>query len=196
MDETNTPNSDVTERLLEFFKALADANRLKIIGLLATQPLTVEQMAEMLKLRPSTVSHHLSYLAHVGLVSGRTESYYNVYSLETANLEALAQQLLARETFPAVAADVDMEAYDRKVIQDFSTPDGRLKTLPAQLKKFEVVLRYVARAFQPGEHLSEKQVNEILYRFHNDTATLRRGLVDAGLLKRQGGGGDYWRPEG
>lgn len=54
--------------ILEFFKALADANRLKIIGLLANQALTVEQLAEMLNLRPSTVSHHLGYLNHVGLV--------------------------------------------------------------------------------------------------------------------------------
>lgn len=37
MEETNTPN----EVLLEFFKALADANRLKIIGLLAEKPRAV-----------------------------------------------------------------------------------------------------------------------------------------------------------
>ena len=34
--------------LLKFFKALADANRLKIVGLLAQGEYTVEQMAEML----------------------------------------------------------------------------------------------------------------------------------------------------
>ena len=50
---------DDNEQLLEFFKALSDANRLKIIGLLAERPLTVEQMAEMLHLRASTVSNHL-----------------------------------------------------------------------------------------------------------------------------------------
>ena len=48
--------------LLEFFKALADANRLKIIGLLAQDEYTVEEMAEILTLRPSTVSHHLTRL--------------------------------------------------------------------------------------------------------------------------------------
>jgi len=178
-----------------FFKALADGNRLRILGLLARQPLTVEQMAEMLGLRPSTVSHHLQYLAHVGLVSARAEGYYNIYRLEEAALEGLARQLLAKETLPGVAADVDMDAYDRKVIANFTTPDGRVKAFPAQRKKLEAILRYVLRVFEPGVRYSEKQVNQLLGQFNEDTATLRRELVDYGWLKRVGGGGDYWRPE-
>ena len=61
------------QELLNFFKALADPNRLKIIGLLARQDLSVEQMAEMLSLASSTVSHHLSRLNKAGLVSARAE---------------------------------------------------------------------------------------------------------------------------
>ena len=52
------------QELLNFFKALADPNRLKIIGLLARQDLSVEQMAEMLSLASSTVSHQIGR-AHV-----------------------------------------------------------------------------------------------------------------------------------
>ena len=193
---TTQPPGGGLDDLLPFFKALADANRLKMVGLLAHQPLTVEQLAEMLGLRPSTVSHHLSYLAHAGLVSARADSYYNVYSLEAETFEKLAKSLLARETLPAVAANVDIDAYDRKVIRDYSLPDGRLKALPAQRKKFEVILRHVVRVFEPGMHYTEKQVNELLGRFHPDTATLRRELVGYHLLQREGGGGDYWLPEG
>ena len=188
------PNATMDE-LLEFFKALADGNRLRILGLLARQPLTVEQMAEMLGLRPSTVSHHLQYLSHVGLVSARAQGYYNIYQLEDAALEKMAHRLLAKETLPAVAADVDIDAYDRKVIANFTTPDGLVKAFPAQRKKFEAILRYVLRVFEPGVRYSEKQVNQMLGQFNDDTATLRRELVGYGWLKRQGGGGDYWRPE-
>jgi DNA-binding transcriptional ArsR family regulator len=42
----------LTDELVQFFKALADANRLKILGLLAQQNLSVEQIAGMLDLRP------------------------------------------------------------------------------------------------------------------------------------------------
>ena len=79
---TGTPNTE----LVAFFKALADSNRLKIVGLLAQQPYSVEELAALLELKPPTVSHHLSKLAEVGLVSARAEGYYSVYQLEEAAL--------------------------------------------------------------------------------------------------------------
>jgi predicted transcriptional regulator len=180
-----------TGELLGFFKALADANRLKIVGLLAQEPHTVEQLAALLNLQPSTVSHHLARLSDAGLVSARAQGYYNVYRLEADALEEMAQRLLARDTLPAVVADVDMDAYDRKVWRDFSGPDGRLKQLPLQRKKFEAILRHVLVPFQLDVRYTEKQVNEILSQYHEDTAALRRGLVDAGMMSRDHG--VYWR---
>jgi hypothetical protein len=181
--------------LLDFFKALADANRLKIVGLLAQKEYTVEQLAEILGIGSSTVSHHLTKLSAVGLVSARSESYYNIYHLETGVLESLSRQLLVRETMPAVTADVDIEAYDRKVIQTFCDSEGRILQFPAQRKKFEILLRHVVKAFKPGEYYPEKKVNEILSFYSDDTATLRRGLIETGMMKRENGGGKYWLPE-
>ena len=179
------------ETLLTFFKALADANRLKIIGLLAQEPYSVEQLAAMLGLRPPTVSHHLKLLSEAGLVSARAESYYNLYQLETGALEQIAHSLLARETLPSMAAEVDMDAYDKMVLRNILQPDGRLKVIPAQRKKREVVLRHILKGFQPGVHYKEQQVNEILARFHDDTATLRREMIVYKLMDRAGG--EYWR---
>ena len=61
--------------LLTFFKSLADANRLRIVGLLAHRPHTVEELAEVLALRPSTVSHHLSRLSAAELVSATVQGH-------------------------------------------------------------------------------------------------------------------------
>jgi predicted transcriptional regulator len=182
----------MTEELLLFFKALADANRLKIIGLLAQRAYSVEELAALLDLKAPTVSHHLSRLAGVGLVTARAEGYYSVYRLDKQALEAAARNMFSTEQIAASVEAVDLGAYDRKVLADFSLPDGRLKEIPAQRKKLEVVLRHVGKAFQPGVKYSEKQVNVILARFHADTATLRRELVGYGLMKRAGGGGEYW----
>ncbi len=179
--------------LVAIFKALADSNRLKIVGLLAQQPYSVEQLAALLNLKPSTVSHHLARLSEVGLVSARAESYYNMYILEKSTLEETTRRIFSSEQISAVTADVDLDAYDRKVVADFTRPDGSLKTVPAQRKKLEAILRHVVEAFEPGIRYSEKQVNEILSRFHSDTATLRRELVGNKLMQREGGGGDYWR---
>ncbi len=195
-EPTPTPpaEGETFQALLEFFKALADPNRLRIIGMLAHQPLSVEQMAEMLKLR---ALHSLAppLLPGPRRAGQRPPRELLQYILLPADaLEKMARQLLRSETLPAIAADVDVDAYDRKVLKDFCTADGKIKAFPAQRKKFEAVLRYVLKAFQPGVRYSEKEVNQIIARFNEDTATLRRELVDYHWLKREGGGGAYWRP--
>jgi hypothetical protein len=184
-----------SDELLGFFKALADANRLKIVGLLAQQPYSVEQLAALLPLGVSTVSHHLSRLSKAGLVTARAEGYCNVYSLQTETLGAMARRLLSKEDLPALAEDVDLDSFDRKVLETFSKPDGSFKAFPAQEKKYLVLLRHVVQAFKPGARYSEKQVNQILRRFHEDTARLRRDLVDYHFMAREGGGGKYWLVE-
>jgi len=183
----------MSEELVAFFKALADANRLKIVGLLAQQPYSVEELAALVGLKSSTVSHHLARLAEVGLVASRAESYYSVYQLDQKALEEKSRRLFSQAELSTVAAEVDADAYDNKVIKDYSRRDGSLKTLPSQRKKLEAILRYVVKSFEMGKCYSEKRVNEILSGYHEDTATLRRELVGFGLMKREGGGGEYWR---
>ena len=183
----------MSEELVTFFKALADANRLKIVGLLAEKPYSVEELAALLKLKQPTISHHLAKLVEAGLIKSHTESYYNVYQLDQAALDAKTRTMFSQQELSNVASEVDADAYDNKVIKDYSKRDGRLKTLPSQRKKLEAVLRHVVKAFEVGKRYSEKQVNEILARYHADTATLRRELVGFGLMQREGGGGEYWR---
>ena len=183
----------MSEELVTFFKALADANRLKIVGLLAEKSYSVEELAELLKLKPSTISHHLARLAEAGLVKSRAESYYSVYQLDQSMLESKARSMFSQQELSSVASEVDADAYDKKVIKDYARRDGSLKTLPSQRKKLEAILRYVVKAFDLGKRYSEKQVNETLARYYEDTATLRRELVGYGLMQREGGGGEYWR---
>lgn len=187
--------SPYVEELLAFFKALSNANRLKIVALLAKESLSVEEMAEILGLNSSTVSHHLSKLTKVGLISARPESYYNVYSLQLNVLSDMAERLLSDEMLPTVAEDVDVDAYDRKVLNAFLDENGRLIDFPAQQKKEEAVLRYIVKVFEPGRRYSEKEVTEILSQFNEDYARLRRDMVSLGFMNREGGGGAYWRIE-
>jgi DNA-binding transcriptional ArsR family regulator len=57
--------------LLRFFKALADDSRLKIVGILANQECSVEELAALLQLKEPTVSHHLPKLKELNLVTMR-----------------------------------------------------------------------------------------------------------------------------
>lgn len=191
---------DMTTELLAFFKALSDENRLRIVGLLAQRPYSVEKLAEALGLGVSTTSHHLSRLAQAGLVSARVDGHYYVYSLDVDALQHSAQRLLHRENLSILSrlGEQDQEgmpAYDRKVMATFVDGEGRIKDFPMQEKKFLVLLRYVLKTFEPGRRYTEKQVNEILARYSDDTAQLRRSLVEYGMMDREGGGGEYWLTE-
>ncbi len=183
------------DELVAFFKVLSDPNRLKIVALVASGERSVEDLAAKLGLTSSTVSHHLARLSGIGLVSARAEGYYSIYQFEEGAFAAMAHRLLSDETLPAVAADVELDAFDRKVLATYLDADGRIRAFPAQRKKELAVLRHVARVFEHGRRYSEKEVNTTLRRFSSDTARLRRDLVEFGLMDRHGGGGDYWLAE-
>ena len=181
--------------LVTMFKALADANRLRLVGLLADRPHTVEQLAAALGVGSSTVSHHLARLAAVGLVHARAEGPYSVYRLDAEPLHDLARRLLGDEELPQLAADADAGAFDRKVLATFVDADGRFKAFPVQAKKALVLVRHALKAFAPGVRYSEREVNDILSRFHEDTARIRRAFVDHGYMQRARDGSAYWLSE-
>lgn len=180
-----------TDTLLRFFRALADENRLKIVGLLAQQARSVDELAAMLGLTPPTVSHHLARLLNAGLVEAQAQQYYSVYSLRARVLRDMAQEILTTEKLAESVQDVDQDAFSKKVLTDFLVR-GRLKAIPSQLKKRQVILQWLVRKFDQDRNYPERRVNEILKACHEDFATLRRELVDAKLLTRKDG--LYWRP--
>lgn len=183
------------DELLTFFKALADENRLKIIGVLAQKPSSVEDIAAQIGLSMSTTSHHLTRLAKAGLVSARTDGHYYIYSLHTNTLKEMSQRLLHDDQIRQLSQPVSEDAFDQKVLSNFLDVDGRIKAFPAQEKKLQAILRHVVKSFEPGQRYSEKQVNVILAQFNEDTASLRRSLIEYKLMEREGGGGEYWRSE-
>ncbi len=181
--------------LLAFFKALSDENRLKIVGLLAEKPYTVEHLAETIGLSISTTSHHLAKLSSAGLVEARVEGHFYFYSLQLENLKKMSRQMLQDEEIVKLSKNVEEDVFERKVLKAFLDKEGRITSLPAQEKKFIVLLHYVLDSFESGIRYTEKQVNEILLRFNADTASLRRGLIEYHLMERESGGAAYWRTD-
>lgn len=174
------------EMLLSFFKALSDESRLRIVGILLDRSATVEELADVLGLGPPTVSHHLKQLSKAGLVSATVDGHYHVYSLKVDALHAMAGSLLDRKALAQATSPVQGDAFDAKVMKDFIV-DGRIKTIPSQRKKREVLLRFLATKFEAGRAYPEKEVNQILAAFHEDVATLRRELIGYDLMTRENG---------
>jgi hypothetical protein len=86
--------------------------------------------------------------------------------------------------------DVADDAWERKVLKDFFE-GTRLKEIPASHKKRSVVLKWFATQFAYGVLYSEKQVNEIIQRHHEDASSIRRELIGERLMQRENG--LYWR---
>lgn len=180
--------------LLQFFKALADANRLRVVGLLAHRPHSVEELATVLELRPSTLSHHLSKLAGAGLVRSEAQGHYHVYSLDVESIHDRARTLSSYEELKDLAPmDGIEDPFDRKVISTFVDENGRIERFPMKRKKFEVILRYALRLFDDEGPWDEVEVNRRLETMSDDTATLRRGFIDHGWMTREPGGRAYRR---
>jgi hypothetical protein len=183
MDEREQPVA------LQFFKALGDESRLKIAGLLAHREYSVEELAASLALKPPTISHHLGILRRIGLVIVRPEGTTHYYRLDLDALRKMHHD--ARPEKITIADDAaNATEWDRKILRDYF--DGeRLKQIPVNRKKRDVVLNWLAEQFEVQMHYPEKAVNETIKRHHEDSATLRRELVDGGWMHRENG--VYWR---
>ncbi|HEX9617655.1 MAG TPA: DUF2087 domain-containing protein [Anaerolineales bacterium] len=177
------------EELMLFLKAVSDAERLRLLGALTQGPSDAAELAKRLDLRPAAVTRHLAYLEEAGLVSLQNQT---VYRFNPKQLERIARQYLGgpRPVFEVTGGEVDDD--ERKVLKAFVRPDGSLKQIPQQPKKIQVIVHYIRSSFEEGVRYSEKEVNEILSRFHADTSSLRRYLIDYKILARERDGAVYW----
>ncbi len=183
---------ETLEKLVSFFKTLADETRLRIVGLLASREYSVEELATTLGVKDPTVSHHLAKLKEMGLVQMRAEGNTHYYSLDAEALRGLSKEVLTPEVIASVADDLSADAYERKILRTFMV-EGRLTEIPAQRKKREVILRWLVNHFDKGRKYPEAQVNAVLKKYHEDYATLRREFIMTKLMERKDG--FYWRTE-
>ena len=94
-----------------YFKALADATRLRILGLLLTGEVCVCHIHESLRIPQPKASRHLAYLRRAGLVEARREGlwmHYRIADLPDPVLRAISETLRHALTHvEAVQKDAD-----------------------------------------------------------------------------------------
>jgi ArsR family transcriptional regulator len=95
----------------DLFRALADATRLRILGLLLTGEVCVCDIHESLKIPQPKASRHLAYLRQAGLVDTRRDGLWIHYRLAkladpvlTAIVDAVRHALTHTETVQRDAA--------------------------------------------------------------------------------------------
>lgn len=180
----------MSDDAINFFKALANSNRLKILGLLAQQEYTGEELATILSIQPATISHHLARLAGIGLVSARANGYYSVYTLSAERLRKLSDEHLSTDAFIRLTNDLDLRAFENQILQEYIKSDNQLQKIPRQTNRRKIILAHIIREFKTGVEYSEAHVDRILGKVYHDPAELLAILLaDKMLTQREGGYG-------
>lgn len=100
---TQTLGVEKAQRMAEFFSLLGDANRLRLLSVLAKQEQCVCDLAEILEMSESAVSHQLRSLRALRLVSYRKRGrkvYYRLLDRHVLDLyQAVAEHLDETENF-------------------------------------------------------------------------------------------------
>jgi hypothetical protein len=165
---------------------LADPARLKVVAALALGAGTIEEVSAASGLPLKDVAHAARRLARAGLVHRDGHAL----ALHAERFGAAARA--AAEAAP-VAPPLSSDPAEDAVLSAF-VRGGRLISIPAQRTKRRMVLEHLVRVFDPGVRYPEREVNALLAVWYPDVATLRRYLVDEGLLTRESG--VYWRSGG
>ncbi len=170
----------------ELLRVLADKRIVKLLGLLCDEALPLHTLARAANLTEAETMCHIWFLKSMGLLE------------ETFAEDGFRWRYQPKPVFAALAAlkqdakpvgaggGGEWTAEEAKVLGDFFV-NNRLKTIPAQRKKREVILRYLAMQFEFGRTYTEQEVSFRLLDFHEDYATLRREMVDTKLMRRENG---------
>ncbi len=158
---------------------LADRTRLAVIAALV---LGHRDVAAATGLPARDVGRALARLQAGGLVDGHE-----------VRVDRIAE---AARTAPVPAEDLGYADPAVEQVVGRFVRDGRLVAMPAAGEKRRLVLEHLVQVFEPGRRYAEKEVDAVLRALAeaSDHATLRRYLVDHGLLAREGG--TYWRSGG
>lgn len=178
------------DKVVQYHKALADPTRIRILILLADGERSGQDLAEKLGVTPATVTHHAAKLREAGLMNERRDKNTIFFSLNRDFIHdgaRAAEQLIFRKTEGGENRLNEEEAnrVRESVLKNFFAADGRLKSIPAQLKKKLIVLEYLVSKLENGRKYGEKEINEFIRNFHEDFATIRREFIMQQFMFRE-----------
>ncbi len=169
----------------DFVRLLLDPIRLAVAGDAVAGSSDIAALAARLGVDERAVAEARGKLAAAGLMDGDM--------LDRDALRAVAQALPTDPPASESVVDGPWSAEEVDVLGRFFS-GGRLQSIPANLTKRRVILERLAQEFEPGLRYDEADVNFRLQLFYHDYASLRRYLVDEGMMDRADG--VYWRTGG
>lgn len=178
-------------RIVAFHKTMGDPTRIRIIYLLSKGPLHGQAIAGKLGLTPPTITHHLHKLKDINLVYTRRDKNTIYYYLNERVLKHQAQTLENIIDEKGVLEEMDevkdTKSEHYKVINNFFSADGKLKSIPAQRKKKLMIFEHLIKGLKKGVKYEENEINQYIKQFHDDYATIRREFITNQYMYRENG---------
>ncbi len=86
------PPVELLQELGDFYKVFSEPTRLKILFMLKNRELCVFDIAQLLEMHSSAISHQLRILKQMSLVRNRREGKSVYYSLADGHIETILSQ--------------------------------------------------------------------------------------------------------
>lgn len=168
---------------LDVLRALLDPVRLAVAGASAAGPVPLRELAERLDVRPKAVARAVGDLRTVGLLDAEG-------ALRTDVLRTVAASLPQASGTGGGPVEGPWTPEEAEILGRFFDGD-RLVEMPSSHRKRRLVLEKFALGFEPGRRYRERDVDFTIQLVYPDYVTVRRHLVDEGLMDRADG--VYWR---
>ncbi|WMM24894.1 DUF2087 domain-containing protein [Tissierella sp. MB52-C2] len=193
-------HGSILEYLLKMnpsFIGVSEVQR-EVLTLMATG-LSDKEIAMKLGVAQSTIRNHRYklrekekqtrlFLAMMELISLSTNKKINILDKDTL--------CDAHKTATTIDDRYNITDKEReKTIKNYMDESGSIKIFPAKEKKKIIVLSEIVKHFSKGKKYSEKEINRILQRIHEDYATIRRALIEYGFIERTNDCSSYWVKE-
>ena len=193
------------DELKRFAEALLDIDRLKIIGELARGNGSISNLAERVRIAEDIVISHLEKLSQSGVISLHEQADGALtYLLNEKALGEMSERQISRaRALQNREADLrpigrHFTQAEKKYIRSFTNANGIIRHLPSIKKRAKLLalLKYAKQDLEPGKVYTEAEFNDALARFTRDYASIRRELVEWGLVDREADGSAYWLKDG
>ena len=168
--------------LMQFFKAVGQSERLRMLGLLANNTYSIPELAKALGMKETAVSRNIRTLKKAGLVKEQAIAHTPIYQLNKAGL-AQMQSIIAGEYTP--------ETLEEQVLHQYIEGE-KLTAIPQKAEEREVILHWLAQKFDLERRYTEEEVTAIVANHYPYPLILRRILADNHFLMHTGR--QYWRP--
>ncbi len=173
------------DNVVTLFKGLADPTRLRMVAAMVERPRCGQDLAAEIGVAPATVSHHLKVLEKAGLLLETRQPPYVFYQVDLEALQRALRSVTTPKRVKQLASSAAVDDDTREVLRAFF--DGpRLRALPMQRKKKELVLEEVLRRIPRRKEYAEPELNRFIEVVFDDYCTVRREWIMGRYMTREG----------